>query len=264
MELGLVGKVIFITGGGSGIGKAAALAFAREGARVVVAGRTERRLQNACDEAAAQGLSLASYPLDVRDNAALQQAADDTCARFGRLDVWVNNAGVAISKPFEEFTDEEWRTVLDVNLGAVFFGSRAAARHMKRQNGGVILNASSYAVRIPHAGGAPYAAAKSGVSSLTKTLAAELAPWNIRVVGYIPGMIVTEMSAETVRQRESELTDCVSLRRLGTPEDMAGPIVFAASDACGYLTGVDIEVTGGKYCVQNTGFAWDALGKGPF
>lgn len=261
MDLGLKDKVVFITGGGSGIGKAAAFEFAREGARVVIAGRRAGRLHAACDEAARQGLAITDYPLDVRDNAALQRAAGETFTRFGGLDVWVNNAGVAINKPFEDFTTEEWYTVLDVNLSATFFGTRAAATYMKRQNGGVVLNASSYAVRIPHAGGAPYAAAKSGVSSLTKTLAAELAPWNIRVVGYIPGMIVTEMSAETVRQRQAELTDCVSLRRLGVPEDMAKPIVFAASGACGYLTGVDIEVTGGKYCVQNTGFAWDAKGK---
>lgn len=257
MDLGLTNKVVFITGGGSGIGKAAAMAFARESARVHIAGRNLARLENACGEAKAAGLSLTGHVLDVRDEDAMQAVAQDIWRQEGRLDVWVNNAGVAITKPFDQFTRDEWQTVMDTNLTSVFYGCRTAARYMKRQKSGVILNASSYAVKIPHAGGAPYAAAKSGVSSLTKTLAAELAPWGIRVVGYIPGMIATEMSADTIRQREAELTEAVAQRRLGVPEDLAQPLVFLASVACDYLDGVDVEIAGGKYCVQNTGSAWD-------
>lgn len=256
MELSLQNHVVFITGGGSGIGKALALEFAREGCVVYISGRSERRLQAACKEAKKAGLMLNYYVLNVRDWHGIEDIGEQIWEKHGRLDIWVNNAGISYSQPFESYLKEEWEKIVDTNLTAVFRGCQVAAKLMKKQKSGVILNASSFTSKIPHAGGAPYAATKSGVSSLTKTLAAELAPWNVRVVGYIPGMIVTEMSKGMIQQSKDELVEAIPQGRLGMPQDLAKPLVFLSSSACTYITGIDIEISGGKLCVQNPGYAW--------
>ena len=120
-----------------------------------------------------------------------------------------------------------------------------------RKNGGVRINASSFASVIPSVGYGAYAAAKAGVTSLTRTLAAELAPYNIRVVGYIPGVIDTNLTKENLRVNGEKLYEPLAIRRFGQPEDVAGTIAFLASEAASYITGCCIEVTGGKYSVQN-------------
>lgn len=257
MDLHLTGKVVVITGGGTGIGKATAEAFAREGAKVVICGRRLEKLEQTQTEFRAEGLEIAIRQLDVCDIAAVQALADEIAATYGSIDVWVNNAGIAINKPVLDFTDEDYDRIMQTNLRSVYEGSRIAGRQMIRQGtGGVIINASSYASKIPHANGTIYAATKAAVSNMTKTFAANFAPYGIRVVGFIPGMIVTEISEDEVRKHEAHFVQNVALKRLGKPADMAKPIVFLASDACGYVTGVDLEVSGGKYVVQNAMEPW--------
>ena len=257
MDLHLREKVVVITGGGTGSGKATARAFAKEGAKVVICGRRLTALEQTRTEFFAEGLEIAVRQLDVCDTAAMQALAEQVAAEFGGIDVWVNNAGVAISKPVMEFTDEDYERILNTNQRAVFEGCRIAGRIMMDQGrGGVIINASSYASKIPHASGAIYASTKAAVNSMTRTFAANFAPYGIRVVGFIPGMIVTEMAAEDIRRNEAHYVENVALHRLGTPEDMAKPIVFLASDACGYITGIELEVSGGKYVVQNAQEPW--------
>ena len=256
MDLHLKDKIVVVTGGGTGIGKATAREFAREGAKVVICGRRAAKLEKTREQLLQEGFSVLAQQLDVCDVAAVQTLADEVVAQYGRIDIWINNAGIAINKPAMDFTDEDYDRIMQTNLKGVFEGCRIAGRQMMKQGSGVILNASSYATKIPHANGALYAASKAAVSSLTKTFAANFAPYGIRVVGYIPGMIVTEISEEEVRQHEEHFVQNVALRRLGMPEDMAKPIVFLASDACGYVTGVDLEVSGGKYIVQNAMQPW--------
>ena len=260
MELHLKEKSVVITGGSAGIGKAAALEFAREGARVSICGRTMSRLEETQKEFAAEGFSVDIYQTDVSDPDALAAMADEVAKKAGSIDVWINNAGLTVNKPVLEFTKEEYDRIMNTDLYAVFEGCRIAGRHMIKQGkGGVILNASSYASKIPHTEGAIYAAAKAGVSSFTKTFAANFAPYGIRVIAFIPGMIETEISRDAIRENRQLYTQNVALGRLGIPEDLAKPLVFLASDACSYITGVDIEISGGKYAVQNSRYSWDLV-----
>ncbi|MFT3985952.1 MAG: SDR family oxidoreductase, partial [Lachnospiraceae bacterium] len=195
---------------------------------------------------------------DIRDKERLKLFAANVHNRFGSLDVWVNNAGVANDKPFLDYTEEEWNTIVGINLEAVWDGIRIVSPYMIKQKKGVIINISSFASVIPSVGGAVYGATKAAVSSLTRTTEAELAPYGIRVLGIVPGMINTEISHENIKQNKEKLVRNISAGRLGEAADLAKPIVFLASDAAAYIAGFDVQITGGKFAVQNTERAWEA------
>ncbi|MBQ6322046.1 MAG: SDR family oxidoreductase [Lachnospiraceae bacterium] len=257
MDLHLEGKTVVVTGGGTGIGRAIAREFLREGAVVAVLGRREGPLRDFWEEAKAEGFDLFYDTCDVTDREAVCAFADNIVRRFGKLDVWVNNAGIGINKRFLDFTDADFDQIVSINMKAVFQCTQIAAEKMKQQGGGVILNATSFNAKLAHANGVLYAATKAAVTSMTKSTAAALAPFGIRVLGYLPGMIVTPISEEMVRLHGDQFKRDISLNRLGTPEDLAKPIVFMASDAASYMTGVDVEISGGKFAVQNCRMAWD-------
>ena len=258
MDLNMKDKVVVITGGSSGIGKAAALEFAREGAKVSICARTMAKLEAVQQEYKELGFDVDIYQVDVGEVDQLQAMADAVIAKHGRINIWINNAGIDIHRPVLEFTREHFDAMINTNLYSVFEGCRIAGRHMiERGEGGVIMNIASYTVKIPHSEGAIYAATKCGVSSFTKTFAASFAPYGIRVVGIIPGMIETEISREAIAINRDLYTANVAAGRLGQPEDLTKPMVFLASDCCDYINGCDIEIHGGKYAVQNTRYAWD-------
>ncbi len=257
MDLELCGKVVIVTGGTAGIGKAAVKEFLREGAFCAVCGRNKEKIDAFVKEMP-ERYTLAMQA-DVSDKLQMEKFAKTVFGKFGRIDVWVNNAGVDIKKSFMDYTDEDWDQIQGINLKGIWDCCRIAASYMIKQNSGVIINISSYASKIPHAGGAIYAASKAGVSSLTKTLAAELAPYHIRVVGIIPGMIKTGISEENIRENGKEYVQNIAMKRLGVPEDLSKPIVFLASEAAGYISGFDMEITGGKYAAQNTDWPWKQL-----
>lgn len=257
MDLHLEGKVAVITGGSAGIGKAAALQFAREGCKLAICGRSEERLAAAAAELRALGAEVYTHAVDVAELPALQGFVAAVCAHFGQIDIWVNNAGTSQAKSVLSYTPDEWDHTMDLNLKSLFFASQYAARHMVERNApGVIINISSFTSVIPTAFSAIYSASKAAVNSLTRTFAAELAPHSIRVVGVIPGMIETEMTQSRISQNRSALTTPIAAGRLGTPQDLAKPIVFLASPACGYITGTTLEISGGKFSVQNPGAPW--------
>lgn len=256
MDLHLREHVIVITGGGTGIGKAAALEFAREGATVCILGRRELALQQACDEARREGLVLYMYPADATDPQALQAVAESIAERFHTIDVWINNAGTLLIRPMLDVTREDWQSAMDANLYSVLLGTQIAAPYMKAQRGGVILNASSFAAKIPNASSGVYAIAKSGVSMMTKVLSSELAPYGIRVAGYMPGPIATEMTSSTSPEEEAAQRNTVVLHRRGKAEEAGKLLVLLASDACSYISGVDVEISGGKFAVQNPNYYW--------
>ncbi|MGN1020047.1 MAG: SDR family NAD(P)-dependent oxidoreductase [Aristaeellaceae bacterium] len=255
MNLGLKGKTVVITGGSSGIGREAARQFLREGCSVAVCARSRQRLEALAEEC--RGLPLMVRSVDVTDARALDAFGQEALETFGRVDVWINNAGLSDPMPFEQTDSAAFDRMIAVNLKAVFFGSQTAARLLRATGdkkpcgGGVILNTSSFTSVIPTAGKALYGATKAAVSSLTRTLAAELAADGIRVVGIIPGYIRTGMTEQNISRNGAWLVSNITAGRLGTPEDMAGAYVFLASDAAGYITGTELEVSGGKLCVQN-------------
>ena len=256
MELNLKGKVVVITGGAAGIGRATSIEFLKEGAIVAVCGRRNEKIEKFYTEMSNLGYQVYGEALNIRDCKAVQRFAENIIHKFGKIDIWVNNAGVALDKPFWEFTKEEWDNIVETNLEAVWNCTRICARYMMEKESGVIINISSYASKIPIAGGPIYAATKAGVSSLTKSFASELAPYNIRVIGIVPGMINTEISKKNIAENKDKLISNISMKRLGEAEDLAKPIVFLSSDAAGYMSGFDVEITGGKYATQNTDWPW--------
>jgi len=258
MDLQLKDKVVVITGGSQGIGKAAALEFAREGARVCVCARRQERLDEAKAEFVALGYELFTRKTDVTKYEELTSFAAEVVKTYGRIDVWINNAGTNHYRRILDYRMEEYQEIVNTNLTAVFFGSQIAAGYMKESGGGVILSAASYSAVTPLAGKGLYAACKSGVVSLTKTMAAEFAPYHIRVNAYIPGLIRTEISRSNIDKYGDRMVQDIPMKRLGEPEDLAKPIVFLASDAAaGYVNGTTLEISGAKRCVQNPWFGYE-------
>jgi len=256
MDINLNNKVAVITGGTAGIGLATAELFAREGAEIAICSRNESKVTKALAYLKEKGLNAHGEAIDVSDRSALFAFADRVEEKFGGLDIWVSNAGIFTLKKITHTPEELWQKVMDTNLKSVYYGGIIAAEKFKRRGGGVLINAVSFASIIPAVGSGAYAASKAAVESMTKSLAAELAPFNIRVVGYIPGVIETPMTESLIKARGKILAGQTALQRIGKPEEIASVILFLASDKASYITGTCIEISGGKFCVQNPQDAW--------
>lgn len=256
MELNLKNKVVGVTGAASekGIGYAIAKKMLEEGAKVVVCDLNAEAVENAAKQLSAYGEVL-GVVADVSNEAAVNSMFEQAKAHFGTVDVFVNNAGIYPQSLLMDMAESQWDMVMRVNLKSVFLCAKAAYAVMKKK-GGVLINAASYAAVIASAGSGAYAASKSAVYSLTKTLAAELAPYGIRVCGFIPGVIETGMTQKAVEERADQLVEQIALHRLGKPVDVANAVAFLASDAASYLTGNFIEISGGKLCVQNPDYPY--------
>lgn len=256
MELDYTEKVVVVTGGSEGIGFAAARKFGGLGAKVAICARNPERLQQAAEALEQDGIEVFASPCDASDARMLFGFADSVEARFGQIDVWISNAGYMPRAFLKDMTEDFWDKVIDVNLKSVYLGGRIAYDKM-RERGGVLLHASSFASVIPSVGYSAYAAAKAGVSSLTRTFASELAPYGIRVLGYIPGFIDTPLNKETKARSLEKAVEPISLRRLGEASDVADALVFLASDLAAYMTGTCVEISGGKFATQNPSAAWE-------
>lgn len=260
MDLDLREKVVVITGGGSGIGKSAAMSYLAEGSRVVICGRTQSKLDAFEKECSDAGYAdFMAVQVDVTKREQQERLLQKTVERFGGLDIWINNAGTNIRKPLLEASESDYDTVMNTNLKALFTGMQIAGTYMKEHGGGVIVNLSSFASRIPFAGTGVYAATKWGVNALTQVGAAEMAPYGIRVFGVIPGIIVSDMTRDRLEKSKDALLSQIPLNRLGEPDDLGPIIAFLSSGKGGYVTGVNIEISGGKCCVQNPLFEWDRM-----
>lgn len=243
----LTGRVTVVTGGGQGIGEGIALAYARAGAAVVVAARHTDRIEKVAAAIAAEGHRAIAVTTDVTDTAALEALADTAVTEFGGLDVWVNNAGgSAVRTPLREISDEDWEACLTLNLTAVWKASVIAAARMRP--GGCIINVTSPAATRAVPGSGHYSAAKAGVNALTLTMSVELAP-DIRVNGIAPGFVPTEVMMTAldtdVPALEKMAQSRIPLKRLGTPDDMAGAALYLASEAGSWVTGQILTVAGG-------------------
>jgi 7-alpha-hydroxysteroid dehydrogenase len=246
----LEGKVAVVTGGGKGIGRGIALSLAEAGADVAVAARSRDDVEAVATEIRALGRRAGAYVVDVTAAGDLDQLADTVAADFGKIDIWVNNAGGlpdATPRYLTRTPDDRWDAQIDLNLKAVWAGAVAAARHMKE--GGAIINTSSRAAQGGHIKNGPYAAAKAAVNSLTQTLAIELAP-AIRVNAIAPGPVRTQNFDESIRLDDEKAASFlkalnIPLARYGTPTDIGAAAVFLASPAAGWITGQCLYVTGG-------------------
>ena len=238
MDFRLDGKVALVTGGNSGIGRAIALAFAEQGARVAICGRNTER-----NETVAKEIDGRAYEVDVGDEAQVVGLVERVHADFGSLDVLVNNAGMSRVSPIKKLDTEEWQRVLDVNLTAAMVASREFAN---RTDDGKIINILSEYASFGGAFLASYTASKHALHGLTKTMAVELAP-HIQVNGIQPGWIETPMTAgvKDVPDFEAEILRRTPSGRWGVPEDCAGAAVFLASSASDFVTGTMISVDGG-------------------
>lgn len=252
MLIDLKGKVAIVTGSGRGIGLEIARTLAGEGVTVVVADLRQDLLDTVAALWRDKGWAGLQLPLDVRNAESCRAVAAATETAFGRIDLLVNNAGIAAGDRIERLDEAVWNASLDVNLSGTLRMCQAVIPAMQRQRSGRILNAASFAAIIPSVGGAAYAASKAGVESLTRVLAGEMGPYGVTVNAYAPGMIPTEMNGFANRSpaEQSRLLDTLTLRRWGSPADVANLICFLASDLAGYITGTMIDISGGKFATQ--------------
>jgi NAD(P)-dependent dehydrogenase (short-subunit alcohol dehydrogenase family) len=243
-SVNLSSKVALVTGAGRGIGKAIARGLAESGATVAV-----NDIDAASAQRTAQELGVRAYPADVSDPDAVQVLIDRIKDDLGGLQILVNNAGIEYKTPILETPVAEWQHTLAVNLSASFYTSQAAGHIMRAAGGGVIVNIASIAGHnIPLPNRASYIASKAGLIGFTKECAREFAAYNIRVNAVCPGVIETEMTAESrsnPAQIEKWLAD-IPQGRLGQPEDVVGLVLYLCSDGARYLTGQAINVDGGK------------------
>jgi len=251
MMIDLAGKVALVTGAASagGLGFAAAHIMARQGASVFLTDIDGGSVEARAAELRAQGLTAQAKEHDVTDEAAWADVIGDVVAAFGKIDIVVNNAGIAVLRPMSEMTKADWDRQLAVNLDSVYLGTKAALDQMRKQgSGGSIVNMSSVAGLVGVPGTAAYAASKAGVRVFSKTVAIEAARENIRVNTIHPGMIWTDMQKVAIADNKEvfdQIVQSVPMGRLGEPEDIGAMVAFLASDDAKYITGAEFVVDGG-------------------
>ena len=243
----LGGRVAVVTGGGTGLGKGMAAGLAQAGALVILASRRQSVVDQSAEEIRAAGGQAVGMALDVTRTQELPAFFETVSNRHGRLDILVNNAGTNRRVPALEYSEHDWDTVMDLNLKAVFFCSQAAARIMKGQGGGKIINTASLASTYTSVNQGAYAPSKGGIKLLTQHLALELAPFRINVNAIGPGWYRTPLNDDLFRDEDwaRAVTAMIPWGRTGTPEDLMGATIFLASRASDYVSGQIIYVDGG-------------------
>jgi 3-oxoacyl-[acyl-carrier protein] reductase len=243
----LEGRVAVVTGAARGIGKAIALAFAREKTHVVINDICPKdELEKVADEISALGVQSMAVQIDVSQPDQVQEMIGQIEGTFQRLDILVNNAGIIRRGTIETVTEEDWDQVIRVNLKGTFNCCKAVVPIMKRQRMGKIVNVSSVAGKTGDITSAPgYGPSKAAIDALTKTMARELAQYRINVNAVAPHAIETEMSAQWSEEKRTSIIEAIPLKRLGTPEDVAQAVLFLASDKASFITGEILDVNGG-------------------
>jgi 3-oxoacyl-[acyl-carrier protein] reductase len=258
MHINLEGRVAIVTGAARGIGRELVRRFAVEGVRTVALDVNEPGLSDLGSELASGPPSM-QLACDITDSTRVGECVGAAVAEFGQVDILVNNAGITAGGAVDVLSEESWRRCHDVNLTGTFLLSKAVVPVMKERRWGRIINAASFAAIMPTVGGAAYGSAKAAVAHFSRVLAGELGPWGITVNAYAPGMIPTQMNhfAERPPEQQEKLLDMLTLRRWGTPEDVANLVCFLSSEQAAYITGTLIDVSGGKYATQVPRAAYD-------
>jgi 3-oxoacyl-[acyl-carrier protein] reductase len=239
----LTGKRALVTGASGAIGGAIARAFHQQGATVVLSG-TKRAALDALASELGEGAKVVTCDLGDKDQVE-KLLPDAEAALGGEIDILVNNAGVTRDMLFARMSDEDWQTVLDVNLTAAFRLSRAVLRGMMRRRSGRIVSISSVVAVVGNPGQANYSASKAGLMAMTRSLAAEIASRNVTVNCVAPGFTASPMTDALNEKQKAAIMERVPVRRLGTPAEIAGAVVYLASDEAAYVTGQTIHVNGG-------------------
>ena len=248
--------VVVVTGAGSGIGRGIASRFAAEGARVVLVDIREEAANAVLGEVQSRGGTGLVLQADATSPDDVKRAVETVISRFGRIDVLVNNVGLFVLKPIMEMSDADWEPMMDINAKSTFLWSKAAAKSMKEAKHGCIVNISSGSGKVGDPYSGVYVAAKHAVLGLTKNLALELAPYDVRVNAVCPVDTDTPMQKKFLEQLgarvgkspdelRQETTRNIPLGRLATPEDIAGTVAFLASDDASFITGQAININGG-------------------
>ena len=253
----LKNKVAVVTGARRGMGRAHALKLAESGARVIVSDISEEDCQKVVEEIEnlstgrqGKGSEGLAVKCDISKKKEVEEMFQKTMDKFGRVDILINNAGIADFKPFLEMTEEDWQRTIDIDLKGYFLCSKEAAKIMSEQKSGVIVNIASIAmgqVGVGYPTLSHYCSAKGGIAALSETLAQELAPYNIRVNSVSPGMIETPM-IDPVKKDKKAMEGVLArlpLKRAGKPEEVANVVAFLASEESSYITGANIVVDGG-------------------
>jgi len=242
----LVDKVAIVTGAGRGIGKAIAIALTREGASVIINDVDIQTAEKVTKEIKSLGWKALAIQADVSDSKEVNQMVQSAIKKFKRVDILVNNAAIIKRGSIEDLNEEDWDRVMDVNLKGAFNCMKAVAGIMKKQRYGKIVNISSIAGKIGDLASAPcYGASKAGMICLAKSLARELAAYNINVNVVAPHAIKTDMSKEWSEEKRKNIIANIPLGRMGEPEDIAEAVVFLVSDKAKFITGEVLDVNGG-------------------
>jgi NAD(P)-dependent dehydrogenase (short-subunit alcohol dehydrogenase family) len=243
----VVDEVAIVTGGSKGLGRAMAIGLAECGAKVVVASRTVSLIEETANEIIKKGGQAIAVPVDVKNPQSIEQMVDQVMEQYGRVDILINNAGIAPMKKTMETDIEDWNDVLNTNLKSAFLTSKIIAKGMIKQRKGKIINIGSVLGNMASNVAMPYCVSKAGIAQMTRVLALEWAPFGINVNCIAPGFFETEMTAE---QREDEshmkfLKYKIPFKRLGRPDEIVGAALFLASRASDYMTGAVLNIDGG-------------------
>ena len=247
-QFDLTGKVAIVTGGNGGLGLGIAMGLAGAGANIVVAARSVEKTAQALEDIRALGVEAHGITVDVTQEPAIQRMVTDTIDHLGRLDILVNNSGIAVRAQPQDLTAAQWDSVMDVNLRAAFLAAKEAYPHLVKAGGGKIINVGSMYSLFGSDWGAPYAASKAGLVQLTKSLAVAWAEDNIQVNAVLPGWFVTDLTRgipEADPVRYDNINRRIPSGRWGEPSELGGAAVFLASQASDYVTGSVLAVDGG-------------------
>ena len=247
MSFDLTGHTALVTGASQGIGEATARCLAGAGARVVLAARSEDKLQALADELRSAGAEAHVLPLDLADAEAIPERIKSLPEPFDGIDILINNAGVTADNLLARLKLPDWQRVIDVNLTGTYAVTRAVSRGMIRGRWGRIISVSSVVGLMGNPGQSNYAAAKAGLVGMSKSLARELASRNVTVNVVAPGYIDTAMSGEISETMKETLESGIPLKRIGTVDDIAWSILYLASEEASYVTGHVLSVNGGMY-----------------
>ncbi len=240
-------KVALVTGASQGIGRATSLALAEAGAKVAIAARNTEKLASLAAEIAAAGGEALAVPMDVADPAQVKTGFQQLLAKFGKLDILVNNAAITRDTLALRMKLEDWEAVLRTNLTGAHLCIQQALGAMLKQRAGRIINITSVVAETGNAGQANYVASKAGLIGLTRAIAVEVASRNITVNAIAPGFIATPMTDPLSQEIKDKMKSMIPLGRFGTDRDVAAAIVFLASDEAGYITGQVLDVNGGLH-----------------